>query len=100
MIGRTRLLNFQAEILPRSGQDLQRLGEKPGDELCVPVLSASLSRAISQKKSTFSRMANTTTDCWPVAPRDGHNLPGLVDECVASVAAVVDDIVEGFENPV
>ena len=40
------------------------------------------------------------TDCCPVASRDGHNLPGLVDECVPSVAAVVDDIVEGFENSV
>src|SRR5262249_20358229 len=39
-------------------------------------------------------------ECCPVAAPDGHNLPGLVDECVASVAAVVDDIVEGFENPV
>jgi hypothetical protein len=35
--------------------------------------------------------------CCPVASRDGHNLPGLVDECVPSVAAVVD-VVEGFEN--
>ena len=40
------------------------------------------------------------TDCCPVAPRDGHDLPGLIDECVPSVAAVVDDIVEGFENSV
>jgi hypothetical protein len=32
--------------------------------------------------------------------RDGHDLPRLVDECVPSVAAVVDDIVEGFENSV
>src|SRR5262249_26142331 len=32
--------------------------------------------------------------------RDGHNLPGLVNECVPSVAAVIDDIVEGFENPI
>src|SRR4030095_6069781 len=40
------------------------------------------------------------TDYCPIASRDGHDLPGLVDECVPSVAAVVDDIVEGFENPV
>jgi hypothetical protein len=40
------------------------------------------------------------TDCCPVALRDGHNLPGLVDECVPTVAAVVDDIVEGFEDAV
>jgi hypothetical protein len=40
------------------------------------------------------------TDCCPVASRDGHDFPGLVDECVPSVAAVIDDIVEGFEDPV
>ena len=34
----------------------------------------------------------------PVASRDGHDLPGLVGECVPSVAAVVDDIIEGFEE--
>jgi Transposase zinc-binding domain len=26
------------------------------------------------------------TDCCPVALRDGHDLPGLVDECVPSVS--------------
>src|SRR5579863_10626158 len=31
---------------------------------------------------------------------DGHDLPGLIDERVPGVAAVVDDIVEGFEDPV
>jgi metal-dependent hydrolase (beta-lactamase superfamily II) len=39
-------------------------------------------------------------DCCPVASRDGHDFPGLVGECVPGVAAVVDDIVEGFENSV
>ena len=38
------------------------------------------------------------TDCCPVASRDGHNLPGLVDEYVPSVAAMVNDIVEGFDE--
>ena len=40
------------------------------------------------------------TDCCPIASGDGHDLPGVVDEGVPSVAAVVDDIVEGFENSV
>jgi hypothetical protein len=30
----------------------------------------------------------------------GHDLPGLVDERVPGVAAVIDDIVEGFEDAV
>ncbi len=36
----------------------------------------------------------------PIAARDGHDFPRLIDERVPSVAAVVDDIVEGFENPI
>jgi hypothetical protein len=40
------------------------------------------------------------THARPIAARDGHDLPGLIDERVPGVAAVVDDIVEGFEDPV
>jgi hypothetical protein len=32
--------------------------------------------------------------------RDGHDLPGLIEEGIPGVTAVVDDIVEGFEDPV
>jgi hypothetical protein len=31
---------------------------------------------------------------------DGHDPQGLIDEVVPSVAAVIDDVVEGFEDPV
>jgi hypothetical protein len=37
------------------------------------------------------------TDGGPIALCDGHDPPGLVDEGVPSIAAVVDDVVEGFE---
>ena len=40
------------------------------------------------------------THAGPIAARDGHDLPGLINERVPGVAAVVDDIVEGFEDPV
>lgn len=36
----------------------------------------------------------------PLAHSDGHDLPGLVDERIPGVAAVVDDIVVGFEDAV
>ena len=36
----------------------------------------------------------------PLAQSDGHDPPGLLDELVPSVAAVVDDIVVGFEDAV
>ena len=36
----------------------------------------------------------------PIAGCDGHDFPGLVDELVPSVAAVVDDVVVGFEEAV
>ena len=36
----------------------------------------------------------------PFAHSDGHDPPRLIDELVPSVAAVIDDVVEGFEDPV
>jgi hypothetical protein len=36
----------------------------------------------------------------PIAAGDGHDFPRLIDERVPSVAAVIDDIVEGLENSV
>ena len=32
----------------------------------------------------------------PIAKADGHDPPGLIDEVVPSLAAMVDDIVVGF----
>ena len=40
------------------------------------------------------------TDCGPVALRDGHDLPRLVDEGVPGVATVIDDVVERFEDSI
>ena len=40
------------------------------------------------------------TDGCPIAAGDRHDLPGLIDERVPGVAAVIDDIVEGFEDAV
>src|SRR5262249_31860772 len=36
----------------------------------------------------------------PIAAGDGHDFPRLIDEGVPGVAAVIDDVVEGFENSV
>jgi hypothetical protein len=36
----------------------------------------------------------------PLAQSDGHDLPGSVDEHVPGIAAVIDDIVVGFEDAV
>ena len=35
-------------------------------------------------------------DDGPVAACDGHDFPGVIDQCVPSVAAVIDDIVKGL----
>ena len=35
-----------------------------------------------------------------MAQSDGHDSPGLIDEIVPSLAAVVDEIVVGFEDAV
>jgi hypothetical protein len=40
------------------------------------------------------------TDERPIAESNGHDLPWLIDEGVPGVAAMIDDIVEGFEDPV
>jgi hypothetical protein len=40
------------------------------------------------------------TDCGPVALRDRHDLPWLVDESVPGVATVIDDVVERFEDSI
>jgi len=36
----------------------------------------------------------------PLAQSDGHDAPGLTDELVPGLAAVIDEIVVGFEDPV
>src|SRR5271156_4615086 len=36
----------------------------------------------------------------PLAQSDGHDPPRLIDELVPSIATVVDDVVEGFEDSV
>ncbi len=34
----------------------------------------------------------------PVAQSDGHDAPGLIDEFVPGAAAMIDDVVVGFEE--
>ncbi len=36
----------------------------------------------------------------PIAHTDGHDSPGLIDELVPGVAAMVDDVAVGFEDAV
>ena len=36
----------------------------------------------------------------PIAAGDGHDFPRLIDERVPGVAAMIDYVVEGFENSV
>src|ERR1700751_1269073 len=40
------------------------------------------------------------THACPIAAGDGHDVPGLIDERVPGIAAVVHNIVERFEHPV
>jgi hypothetical protein len=35
-----------------------------------------------------------------LAQSDGYDLPGLIDELVPSIAAMVDEIVVGFEHAI
>ena len=36
----------------------------------------------------------------PLAQTNGHDAPGLIDELVPSLAAVIDEIIVGFEDAV
>ena len=40
------------------------------------------------------------TGAFARAVGEGHDFPGLLDQGVPGVAAVIDDVVEGFENSV
>jgi hypothetical protein len=40
------------------------------------------------------------TDDGPIAAGDGHDFPRLIDERVPGVAAMIDDVVEGFEDAI
>jgi hypothetical protein len=40
-----------------------------------------------------------TGDC-PIAAGNGHDFPGLVDERIPGEAAMIDDIVERFEDTI
>jgi hypothetical protein len=40
------------------------------------------------------------TDDGPIAAGDGHDSPGLIDERVPCIAAMIDDVVDAFEDSV
>ncbi len=71
---------------------------------------AKLQRELSQRNPvtnhsetrhlTLYQSSQLVTDDRPFAMGDGHDFPWLIDECVPSIAAVVDDVVEGFEDAV
>jgi hypothetical protein len=49
--------------------------------------------------------ADNTKTLWsgpirPITQADGHEFPWPIDELVPGVAAVIDDIVVGFEDPI
>src|SRR6266853_555147 len=57
-------------------------------------------KIISKHPSLLYQPSQRVTDDRPIAVSDGHDFPGLIDEGVPGVAAVIDDVVEGFEDAV
>src|SRR3974377_2330321 len=53
---------------------------------------------LNKKLKDYYQSSNRVTDNCPVATRDRHDFPGLVNQGVPGRAAVVDDVVEGFED--
>src|SRR6516162_1700543 len=58
-----------------------------------------LKQSFARNRRLYQSSDWVTCGC-PIAAGDGHDFPRLIDERVPSVAAVIDDIVEGFENSV
>ena len=60
------------------------------------------SKKIQQKRARKKALIPPLklTDDGPVAASDGHDFPGLIDEGIPGVAAVTDNVVEGFEDSV
>src|SRR6266516_736403 len=50
--------------------------------------------------SLLYQPSQRVTDDRPIAVSDGHDFPGLIDDGVPGVAAVIDDVVERFEDAV
>src|SRR6266567_4347635 len=57
-------------------------------------------RSTISSGSTEYQPSQRVTDDRPIAVSDGHDFPGLIDEGVPGVAAVIDDVVERFEDAV
>src|SRR6266567_7665540 len=70
-------------------------------ERSVPSSSSYQDLEISMATSPFLyQPSQRVTDDRPIAVGDGHDVPGLIDEGVPGIAAVIDDVVEGFEDAV
>ncbi len=48
---------------------------------------------------TYTQTHGSEPVC-PIAQSEGHDFPGLIDEFVPGVAAMVDNVLVGFEDPV
>src|SRR6266540_2251986 len=64
----------------------------------IELVERSLVEAFADRALIPSSL-RVTDDC-PIAVGNGHDLPRLIGESVPGVAAVVDDVVEGFEDAV
>src|SRR5262245_60105659 len=66
----------------------------------TPFNPRSLSCLRNAPQPVLYQSSDWVTCGCPIAARDGHDFPRLIDERVPGVAAVIDDVVEGFENSV
>src|SRR5213076_2978506 len=53
-----------------------------------------------QFNQSLYQFSQCLTDVCPVATSDGEDFPWLGDEGIPGVAAVIENVVEGFENAV
>ena len=55
--------------------------------------------SLAQMRPSFLyQSSDRVTYCCPIATRDGHDFPWLIDERIRVVTAVIDDVVERWRN--
>jgi len=81
---------------PRQTRQLGQFGEPEGNSPQIYPLPSSF----SPERGGDNTKVHRSVPMRPLAHSDGHDVPGLIDELVPCEAAVVDDVVVGFEDAV
>jgi hypothetical protein len=94
---RTRVGNHDRLTQWHRGREATPLAALSGSQCKAP--SSAGGYLLADRAALYQSSQQLTHGC-PFALSNGHDLPGLIDQGIPGIAAVVDDIVEGFEDAV